>query len=427
MRVTDLIAAKRDGREVPKEELYSFAAGVADGSVRDYQAAAFLMAAYIRGLSSAETVALTAATRDSGRCMDWPDGPPLADKHSTGGVGDKVSLVLAPLAAACGLRVPMVSGRSLGHTGGTLDKLESIPGLDVSLDLDRFRSQVCDLGVCMIGQTGEMAPADGVLYALRDATSTVTSIPLICASILGKKLAESTDALVFDVKSGSGAFMPDHEDARRLAETLVEVSKGFRRRASALITRMEYPLGRMVGNALEVEECLELMDGGGPPRLRELVLRLSAAMVEQAGAAGGSAEAMELCRSRLDDGSAMRMFEAMVEAQGGDLEAFGRREPAPVRMEVAAPRSGPLAGPLALEVGEAVRSLGGGRYHTDDAIDHRVGWQALTAPGEEVGAGQTVGLIHAAEREGAEAAARRIAGAMVWDAAVPEDLVMEVL
>ena len=427
MRVTELIAAKRDGSEIPKEELYSFAAGVADGTVRDYQASAFLMAAYILGLTPAETKALTAAMRDSGKCMEWPEGPPLADKHSTGGVGDKVSLVLAPLAAACGLRVPMVSGRSLGHTGGTLDKLESVPGLRVDLDLERFRRQVCDIGVSMIGQTGEMAPADGVLYALRDATSTVTSIPLICASILSKKLAESTDVLVFDVKCGSGAFLPGGEDARNLAKALVESARSFRRRASALITQMDYPLGRMVGNALEVEECLELLDGGGPQRLRLLTVRLTAAMVERAGVAAGPDEACELCRRRLDDGSAKRLFEEMVEAQGGDLDAFGRRQPASARMEVSASRSGVLAGPRAREVGEAVRALGGGRYRTEDEIDHSVGWQALTGPGEEVRAGQVVGVVHAACLRDAEEAAGRISDSMVWNVRVPADPVLEVL
>ena len=428
MKVTDLIAAKRDGREVPKGDLYEFAEGVAEGRVADYQAAAFLMAAYIRGLSRPETVALTAAMRDSGSSLEWSDGPPLADKHSTGGVGDKVSIVLAPLAAACGLRVPMVSGRSLGHTGGTLDKLESIPGMRVDLTLREFAAQVNDLGACMIGQTGEMAPADRELYALRDATSTVTSIPLICASILSKKLAESTEVLVFDVKCGDGAFMSDPEDARNLASTLVEIAGEFGCRASALLTSMDYPLGRMVGNALEVDECLDLLEGEGPAALRSLTVRLTARMVELAGAAqGGPEKAADLCKARLDDGSAMEVFRRMVEAQGGSLESFRAREPAPVRLEVRAERSGLLAGPAAREVGEAVRELGGGRYSIDDAIDHRVGWESLVEPGTEVSAGDTLGLVHAACAEDAERASERIGGALVWDAQPPDDLVLEVL
>jgi len=427
MKVTDLIAAKRDGRAVPKGDLYDFAAGVAEGRVADYQAAAFLMAVYIRGLSRAETVALTAAMRDSGSSLEWSGGPPLADKHSTGGVGDKVSIVLAPLAAACGLRVPMVSGRSLGHTGGTLDKLESIPGMRVDLTLRDFAAQVNDLGVCMIGQTGEMAPADRELYALRDATSTVTSIPLICASILSKKLAESTEVLVFDVKCGDGAFMSGPEDARSLARTLVEIAGEFGCRASALLTSMDYPLGRMVGNALEVDECLDLLEGRGPAALRSLTVRLTARMVELAGAAPGPEKAADLCEARLDDGSAMEVFGRMVEAQGGSLESFRAREPAPVRLEVRAGRSGLLAGPAAREVGEAVRELGGGRYSTDDAIDHRVGWESLVEPGTEVSEGDTLGLVHAACAEDAERASERIGRALVWDEQPPDDLVLEVL
>ena len=427
MKVTDLIAAKRDGREVPEKDLYEFAAGVADGRVADYQAAAFLMAAYIRGLSPVETLALTAAMRDSGSSLEWSDGPPLVDKHSTGGVGDKVSIVLAPLAAACGLRVPMVSGRSLGHTGGTLDKLESIPGMEVELPLHRFAAQVDDLGVCMIGQTGEMAPADRELYALRDATSTVTSIPLICASILSKKLAESTDVLVFDVKYGDGAFMSEVEDARTLGRTLVEIAGEFGCRASALLTCMDYPLGRMVGNALEVDECLELLEGRGPASIRDLTVRLTATMVELAGTAKGPEEAADLSASRLDDGTAMDVFQHMVEAQGGNLDRFRSREPAPARDEVRAGRSGLLAGPAAREVGEAVRELGGGRYSTADSIDHRVGWESLVEPGTEVSAGEPVGLVHAACAEDAERASRRIGRALVWDLEPPKDLVLEVL
>ena len=427
MKVTDLIAAKRDGREIPRDELYAFARGVAQRSVADYQASAFLMAAYIRGLSSTETVALTAAMRDSGRTMKWPAGPPLADKHSTGGVGDKVSIVLPPLAAACGLRVPMVSGRSLGHTGGTLDKLESIPGFDVELDLEEFAGLVDEIGVCMIGQTAEMAPADRVLYSLRDATSTVTSIPLICASILSKKLAESTDVLVFDVKCGDGAFMARREDARRLAEELVRVSASFGRAASALMTDMSHPLGQTVGNALEIRECLELLNGSGPVRLRKLILRLAARMLELARSDLDSGEALDLCAARLDDGSALKVFQRMVEAQGGSLEEFEKRKPAAFQLEVRAPRSGLLAGPGARTVGEAVRRMGGGRYSVEDEVDHSVGWESLEEPGSKVKAGQPIGLLHAADHDSARVAAEDISNSLVWDREVRRDLVLEVL
>lgn len=417
MRVPDLIAATRDGRAVSTEDLYGFASGVGSGSVPDYQAAAWLMAAYIRGLTGEETLGLTLAMRDSGTVIEWEDGPPLADKHSTGGVGDKISIILAPLAAACGMRVPMVSGRSLGHTGGTLDKLESIPGMRVGLPLREFMGLVNSNGVAMSGQTDELAPADRKLYALRDSTSTVTSIPLICASILSKKLAENTDALVFDVKVGRGAFMRSEGKALELARTLTGIAREAGVRAEALLTSMDHPLGRMTGNALEVREAMEVLSGGGPGDVRELTLELAAAMLRCAmpGSFGEGPGAGELCRGRLDDGSAMDRFVRMVESQGGDLSAFEALPPAPVVLEVPAARSGLYGGMDAYEVGEAVRAMGGGRYSLDDRISHEAGWEQLVPAGTEVEAGDVLGLVHGCSVQAAGMAAARIGDSCLWD------------
>jgi len=418
VRVTDLIAATRDGRAVSGEDLYRFASGVGSGSVPDYQVSAWLMAAYIRGLTEDETLGLTLAMRDSGTVIEWEEGPPLADKHSTGGVGDKISLVLAPLAAACGMRVPMISGRSLGHTGGTLDKLESIPGMDVGLPLREFVDLVNSNGVAMIGQSDELAPADRKMYALRDSTSTVTSIPLICASILSKKLAENTDALVFDVKVGRGAFMRSETEALELARTLTRIAGGAGVGTEALITSMDHPLGRMTGNTLEVREAIEVLQGGGPRDVRELTLELAASMLlcSMPGDYGNRSGAMEFCSRRLDDGSAMDRFAMMVESQGGDLAAFESLPPAPFMVEVSASRSGLYGGMDAYEVGEAVRSMGGGRYSIDDRIRHDVGWEQLVPAGTEVRAGEVLGMVHGGSGQAAEEAAARIGGSGIWEA-----------
>lgn len=419
--VTDLLATKRDGGRLSQEELYSFASGIASGEVPPYQASAFLMAAYIRGLSPGETTALTMAIRDSGRIMDWsPSLSPLADKHSTGGVGDKVSIVLAPLAASMGIRVPMISGRSLGHTGGTLDKLSSIPGFRVDLSIDRFRRQIEETGVCMIGQTPELAPADAVLYSLRDATATVTSIPLITASILGKKLAENPDYIVFDVKCGSGAFMQTLERALTLARMLVETAGLAGKPASAIVTSMNQPTGLSVGNALEVAEAIEVLEGRGPWDTRELALTLASEMANLA----GLPDPIEKAREMLDSGAALRVFHRMVEAQGGDLDRFARLEDAPVKVEVRAARSGFWKGPEALLLGEAVRGLGGGRYRVEDVVNPLVGWRQETPCGTPVEAGCLLGVVHGADRESAEHAADSIEKAFQWDA--PSDhLVLE--
>ncbi|PIE52512.1 thymidine phosphorylase [Candidatus Fermentibacteria bacterium] len=410
--ITDLLRAKRDGRAIPSEQLYQLASGIANGSVSDYQASAFLMAAYINGLNSEETLALTEAMRDSGETVSWePSLSPLADKHSTGGVGDKLSLVLAPMAASIGIRVPMISGRGLGHTGGTLDKLESIPGFNVNLSMEQFREQVDSLGVCMIGQTDSLAPADRKLYALRDATSTVTSIPLICASILSKKLAENPDILVFDVKCGSGAFMTELTEATELAELLVRTSQLSGKKASALITSMNVPLGFTAGNALEVQESIDIMRNRGPADATELTVRLVSQMAEHA----GIPESEQLCYENLASGKVFDLFSRMVEAQGGDLEAFESLPQAPVIIDVRADRTGYWYGPDALTVGREVRALGGGRFRIEDTVDPLVGWAQEISCGSPVENGTVLGLVHASDLEAGKLAAARIAESFTWD------------
>jgi len=417
MRTTDFISATRDGLKIPEKDIYEFAASIASGDIPDYQIAAWLMAAYMKGLQRDETVALTLAMRDSGKVLKWSDGSPVADKHSTGGVGDKVSLILAPLAAAAGLRVPMISGRSLGHTGGTLDKLESIPGMNVQLSMTEFVDLVEKNGVAISGQTDEMAPADRRLYALRDATSTVMSIPLISASILSKKLAENTDVLVFDVKFGKGAFMKDLFQAEKLALELSAIVGKAGVKAVAFLTSMDYPLGMKTGNALEVQESLDVLEGGGPDDVRELSVRLAASMMYQADPIRfpDIASAISSCEELLKNGSAMNKFVTMVQSQGGDLDAFESLPSAPVKMEVKALRSGYWNGMNAYEVGEAVRELGGGRYIIDQRIRPEVGWEQVVPGGTWVSGNDILGLVHAGSVEDAKIASERIAGAADWD------------
>jgi len=417
--ITDLLRAKRDGESISRPDLYEFASGIAEGSVADYQASAFLMAAYINGLDKDETLALTLAMRDSGTVVQWEKThSPLADKHSTGGVGDKVSLILAPLAASIGLRVPMISGRGLGHTGGTLDKLESIPGFNVNLSIEQFKQLVEDIGVCMIGQTSQLAPADRVLYSLRDATSTVTSIPLICASILSKKLAENPDILVFDVKCGSGAFMRTQEDAAALALNLVEISKMSGKKASALITSMNCPTGLSAGNTLEVQEALNVLNNRGPADTTEITVELTAEMAAHAGIGNGK----ELCRQNLANGKAMDVFVRMIEAQGGDLAAFEALPQASFIKEVRAERSGYWCGPEALAVGNAVRMLGGGRYRVEDTIDPLAGWEQEVPCGSPVENGQILGRVHGSDPESVHRALSLISESFRWD--MPSDVLI---
>ncbi len=417
MQITDFISATRDGREVTRQDLYDFASSVASGEIPDYQASAWLMAAYLKGLSTSETISLTLAMRDSGTVLEWEDGLPLADKHSTGGVGDKISLVLAPLAASAGLRIPMISGRSLGHTGGTLDKLESIPGMNVNIQMEQFKRLVEENGVAMTGQSDDLAPADRRLYALRDATATVTSIPLICSSILSKKLAENTDILVFDVKTGSGAFMKTEEQGTELALALVDIAKEAGVQVEAFLTGMDFPLGLKTGNALEVQETLEVLRGEGPQDVRELSIRLTASMLLQAYPEKypGLADAVEYCGRILDNGNAFARFILMVEAQGGDVNAFELLPEAPVKFEIAAGRSGFWNGVDALVLGEVVRSLGGGRYSVDQKINPSTGWEQIVPGGTDIRNGEVLGLVHAEDQESAYNASLSIIEAFVWD------------
>jgi pyrimidine-nucleoside phosphorylase len=428
MLPSELIALKRDGGEIPDSDLYEFVARVGRSEIPDYQASAWLMACYLRGLSKTETVSLTRAMRDSGTTLSWPDScGDVVDKHSTGGVGDKISLILAPLAASMGLFVPMISGRSLGHTGGTLDKLESIPGMEVQLDLQTFQGIVEEVGVAMVGQTKELAPADMKLYSLRDATSTVTSVPLIVASILSKKLAEGTDALVFDVKVGSGAFMRTLPEARELAESLIGVSTELGKKACALLTRMDVPLGGKVGNALEVRESLDVLRGSGPGEVRELTVALAGRMSNLCGADPSLEEAFRRAERNLSNGRAMEVFQNMVGRQGGSLDEFERLPSAEVIAELQSDRSGVFGGIDARVVGETVRRLGGGRYRIDDEVDPLVGWERLVERGTELGPGDVIGRVHASGRDGARGALRSLSRGVLWDTGPEAEMVREVI
>lgn len=384
--------------------------------VADYQMAALLMAVFFRGLSADELAEMTRAIIESGRRLDFgDDGPPAVDKHSTGGVGDKVSLVLAPLLAEYGLRVPMMSGRGLGHTGGTLDKLESIPGFRTDLDLDEFRLVVAELGCAMIGQTPQIAPLDGRLYALRDVTGTVQSLPLIAASIVSKKVAEGIGGLVLDVKVGRGAFMEDEASARELARTMVDLAASFGLRASALLTGMDEPLGVAVGNGLEVRETIECLRGGGPADLREVTLALCVAAVTRAGIATDEAEARRRLEALLDDGSALDRLGRLIERQGGDrrvVDQPDRLGAAPVVTDFTAPRSGWIGALDAREIGLAAVGLGAGRRALGDEIDPTVGFEVLAAVGDRVESGQALVRIHAGSAAAAEDAVLRLGRAL---------------
>lgn len=392
MRTVDLIELKRDGRPVPPAALADFVRGVARGEVPPYQAAAFLMAVYFRGMSTEELVAYTEAMLHSGMVLDLSRLPAYkVDKHSTGGVGDKVSLALAPMVSACGPCIPMISGRGLGHTGGTLDKLEAIPGLDVQLEADRFMACVESVGFAISGQTAEIAPADGVLYALRDVTATVPSIPLIAASILSKKLAEGLDGLVLDVKVGSGAFMRTREDAVALSRTMLELGTAMGCDTRVLVTDMEQPLGRAVGNANEVAEAIATLRGEGPADFTELCLALGAEMLQLAGAAPDEAAARAQLVRAVESGEALERFRRFVTAQGGDgrvVDAPDALLPrAPHRETIRAARDGIVAGFACAEVGRACGVLGGGRATAGEPIDHAVGLEVLVRIGDQVRAG----------------------------------------
>jgi len=377
IRAIDVIRKKRDGLELSRVEIESLVGGYTRGEIPDYQVSAWLMAALLKGLSRAETAALTDAMLHSGEVLDLSEfSAAKIDKHSTGGVGDKTSLVLAPLAAAGGLIVPMISGRGLGHTGGTLDKLESIPGFNVNLPLERFREILHACGCAMIGQTAEIAPADRKIYSLRDVTGTVESPYLICASIMSKKLAEGVDGLVLDVKTGSGAFMKTDEDAAFLAQLMVETGERMGKKMVALITDMDQPLGRNVGNSLEVGEALDILLGQGPEDLRQLCLELAAWMFHLGGRANSIAEGKTLANQLIRSGQAFDKFRQMVSLQGGDARAIDdpkRLPSAKHSADILAARTGFVSAIQSELVGTACVVLGGGREKKEDAVDPTVG------------------------------------------------------
>ena len=403
MNVLEVIARKRDGLEHSPEEISLLLDGYLAGAIPDYQVAAWLMAVVTRGMTRPETLALTQAMVASGEVMDLSSIAGFkVDKHSTGGVGDKVTLIAGPLAAACGVPVPKLSGRGLAHTGGTLDKLESIPGLRVELTPAEFVAQVREIGLAVAAQSPRMVPADKALYALRDVTATVPSVPLIASSVMSKKLAAGADGIVLDVKAGRGAFMPDVPSAVELALEMVEIGEGAGRRTIALVTAMDNPLGRSVGNALEVKEALEVLAGGGDRDLREVSVQVAAEMCRLAGVARDPAETIA-------DGSARQRFEQMIAAQGGRL-ADGLPE-APVRLPLAAPRAGWVEAIDALEVGYASLELGAGRLRKEDAIDHAAGIVIEAQVGDRVEAGRPLAVLHTSSEALAGRAARRLLSA----------------
>jgi len=423
-----LLTQKRDGQSIPAHDIEALVAAYTAGDVPDYQMSAFLMAAFLNGLDDAEAAALTDAMLHSGRVLDLSDLPGRkVDKHSTGGVGDKVSLILAPIVAACGVPVPMISGRGLGHTGGTLDKLESIPGFRTDLSIEDYRAQLADIGLVLIGQTDEMAPADRKLYALRDVTATVESIPLIAASIMSKKLAEGIDALVLDVKCGRGAFMKTQPDARTLAETLTAIGERHNTPTTALLTRMDAPLGRAVGNWPEVVESIECLRGEHDATdLMEVVIALAGEMLVLGDAASTPADGRAQAQAAVDDGSALATFRTLVETQGGDLRAIDdpaqRPGGAPVA-EVLAPddAQGVIADIDALQIGWAAVDLGAGRRTKEDAVDPTAGIVFERHVGDTVAPGDVIARLHAHDNCRIEAAQTAVLEAITFEDAAPED------
>lgn len=425
MNFLSIIEKKRDGGELSAETISEAVAGFADGGIPDYQMAAFLMAVCCRGMLADETRALTLAMRDSGDVLDFPvDERPLVDKHSTGGVGDKVSIVLAPLLACLGFRVPMISGRGLGITGGTLDKLESIPGFTTQLSPARLVEQVQSIGVAMGGQTAEMAPADKALYALRDVTGTVPSIPLITASILSKKLAEGIGALVMDIKFGRAAFMPDIETARKLARSITGLASECGVKTTALLTRMDTPLGRAAGNWLEVKEAVDCLDCCSPDDLRAVTLACAGELLVLTGQTADTSSGRLRAMEELDSGRPRAKLDELVAAQGGDVAGFGgllqRDHTAPVVRELAAGGAGFITRCEARLVGEIVRDLGGGRLMKDSVIDSSVGIDQLAKPGDAVERRGTMARVHARTEAEAKVALARLEAAFEIGEEPPE-------
>lgn len=411
----EIIRLKRNGAALSAADIDDFIGALALGELAESQIGAFAMAVWFRGMTRDETVALTLAMARSGDTLSWSGiGRPIADKHSTGGVGDNVSLMLAPIAAACGLAVPMISGRGLGHTGGTLDKLESIPGYGITPDAARFRKVVDEVGCAIIGQTGALAPADGKLYAVRDVTATVDSVPLITASILSKKLAAGLETLVLDVKIGNGAFMTSQEEAETLARALVDVANGAGVKTSALITDMNEPLADAAGNVVELRNCLDFLKGNkAGTRLETIVLAFAVEMLVQSGIAADSTEAEGRARDAIASGRAADVFGRMVHGLGGPVDLLENPDryltAAPVQKPVLASSDGWLGTCDARAIGMSVIDLGGGRRHPQDKIDHRVGFSDILPLGTRVSKGGRIATVHAADEVTAEKATADLA------------------
>jgi pyrimidine-nucleoside phosphorylase len=426
MRAVDIIAKTRDRQELTREEIDFFIQGYTRDEIPDYQAAAWAMAVMLNGLSDRETTDLTLAMAASGEQLDLSQVVPMAvDKHSTGGVGDKTTLVVEPAVAACGLPVGKMSGRGLGFSGGTLDKLEAIPGYRTDLSTAEFIAQLQETGLVLTGQSADLAPADGKLYALRDVTATVPSIPLIASSVMSKKIAAGAQAIVLDVKVGLGAFMQTLEEARSLARLLTSIARLANRKAVALLSDMNQPLGHAVGNALETREAIQTLHGGGPQDFREHCLVVAGHMLALGGKAAHEKEGREMARQAIDSGSAWEKFRVLVRAQGGDVEAVDdpdRLPAAPIQVDVPAPRGGYLRQIHARMVGETAVLLGGGRMKKGDPIDHAVGVMVYKKVGEQVQEGETLFTIHARREGDVDLARERLLEAVQWSDAPVDPL-----
>jgi pyrimidine-nucleoside phosphorylase len=421
VHAAELIRRKRDGEELASAEISELVLAYARGEVPDYQMAAFCMAVYFRGLDGRETFALTDAMIQSGETIDLGAaiGRKVVDKHSTGGVGDKTSLAVGPIVAACGVPFGKMSGRGLGHTGGTLDKLESIPGLRIELTTDEFLDQVRDVGLAIIGQSANLVPADKLLYGLRDVTATVDNVSLIAASIMSKKIAAGADAIVLDVKVGDGAFMKTLAAARELAESMLELGRHAGREVACVLTDMDQPLGQAVGNALEIRETVATLRGEGPPDFTELVLAASAHLLAFSDLGVDEAAGRELAAAAVQDGSALALYERWIAAQGGD-PSEAALPAAPVVREVTAPTSGYVAAIGAVDVGMAALRLGAGRLTKDQDIDHAVGVRCLKKRGDSVVSGEPIAEVHARDdRFAAQASDEVLAAYTFGDAAPP--------
>jgi pyrimidine-nucleoside phosphorylase len=433
MRTVDLIQRKRDGKELAPEEIEFLIEGYTNGDIPDYQMSSFLMAVFFSGMSDREVSRLTECMLRSGDTVDLSDIPGVkVDKHSTGGVGDKTSFIVAPLAAAAGVVVPMMSGRALGHTGGTLDKLESIPGFRTNLTAEEFHKQLSELGLCFIGQTERLAPADRKLYALRDVTATVESIPLISSSIMSKKLAEGVDALVLDVKVGSGAFMKKQVEARRLAQTMVGIGRRMDKKVQALITDMNQPLGYAIGNALEIMEASQTLQNAGPADLTKLSIELAARMIFLGKKTASLDEARRLAEQHLVDGSGYRKLKQVVAAQGGNAQALDKFELLPNATgmrEITSPRGGYVSSINAEDIGVASNMIGAGRDRKEDTIDPAVGIILEVKTGEKVDAGSVLCRLSYTKEDRVEEAAEMVEDAFSLSPQKPDEreLILEVV